>query len=436
MKTLVETSEYSDFQIKYNLSPRERSYLNGLACKDDGQERAYRFHFEEFHNILKFKTLSWVGVIELESVRIEIRPKFNRGFTSLVDLICFINRLPFHRWHDTEAVYDRDDFMELLVQLFLNELDKIMRHGLVKEYVTDEDNLRQLRGRPVFDQNLKKNLTNPTRIYCKYDELVTNVPENQVILSALEMAYRFKLQTATNRQVNKYRCEFEKVCSPYSLPALPSFKYHRLNAHYEKAHRLCTYILNCSSVSEIFKYQHESYFSLLVDMNNLFEQFVAELLNRYLLNHYRLAAGKRIRDAVMCDDKFYREIKPDIVITNLKNGKVAVIDTKYKHYGKRQIDTSDIFQVSFYAQYFNRDFSDGHKSIIVYPLYPGEEGKSFSIDLMPGSPYYGSVKVEGVSIEKMIEGVKNREESYLKEQAMSLITGHQAEYFSVFNTWQ
>jgi len=428
MKETFKTSEYSDFQIKYRLSPQERAYLNSLACKDDNQERKYRFHFEEFHNILRFNTLSWVGVIELESLRIEIRPKFDERFTSLIDLICFVNRLPFHRWQDNQAVYARDDFMELLVQLFLSELDKLIKHGLVKEYVTDEDNLRQLRGRPVFDQNLKRNLTNPTRIYCKFDELESNVPENQVILSALEMAYHFKLQPSTKRQVNKYRCEFEKVCSPYSLPVLPSFTYHRLNAHYEKAHRLCSYILRCSSVSEIFRYQHVSFFSLLVDMNNLFEQFVAELLNRYLPDYYRLTTGKRIRDAVMCNGNFYREIKPDLVITNRESGNVAVLDAKYKHYGKRQVDTADIFQVSFYAQYFNRDLSAGHKSIIVYPLYPGDESKRLYIDLIPGSPYYGSVKVKGISIEKMIESVKNNRTDYLKEQACSLITEDQAEH--------
>ena len=422
MKKIYKVIEYSTIDIDYTLNQQERNYMQALSLFENGSSNNSRFEYFEGNGILQLKTKSWVGIIELDSIRIEIRPKFNEGFSALIDMICFINNLPYYLWHDTKTEYYRDDLIELLVRLYIKELDKLMRHGLFKEYVIEEENLRQLRGRPVITQHLRKNRVSPTRIFCNFDELLTDVTENQVILSALEIAFRFQLHDFTKRQVNMYRCEFEKACSSYTGTEWPDFYYHRLNAHYETAHLLSSFIIKHTAVSEIYKYQKQSFFSILVDMNNLFEQFLGELLRRYLPSYYLVKAGTRLSNAIMLNSRTYRQIIPDLLIKNQQNNQIVVIDTKYKPYAKRHVDNSDLYQLAFYAQYYKREFNGGHSSTIVYPIYADDnEEKHFSIDLLPGTYYHGTVHVKGISIEETLEAEKEKHNELLQEKALFFV---------------
>lgn len=87
MKKSVCLIEYTSTVIaQYRLSDEERDYLTRLAYIKSENVREQRFYFDELTTDLKILTLSWVGVVELATVRITIQPKFNNGFESLIDI--------------------------------------------------------------------------------------------------------------------------------------------------------------------------------------------------------------------------------------------------------------------------------------------------------------------------------------------------------------
>lgn len=422
-KVEIEISEYSKRIIDgYHLSLEERDYLTTLSTIDKGESRDYRFHFEELRNGLKITSLSWVGVIELESIRIIIKPKFNNSFKSLIDMICFVEQIPFYEWKDTRAIKGKNNFEELLIRLFITELNKLLNTGIVKDYVDEEDNLRQMKGRPDFVKNMQVNLSRPTRIFCRYDELVTNIDENKVLRSALEVASRFNLQKSTLQKLNRFRSEFEALCETYTKEELPVFKYHRLNLHYELAHRISYYILKKTFVKNIYSFKQDSFFSILIDMNELFEKFVYTVLKKYLPKHLQVKSSVRIYDAITVYSKNYRVIIPDIVIIDKQNNSALVIDAKYKHYGIKKVETGDIYQLAFYAQYFHIDKDTQCGSIIVYPSYEGKVSiKRERIQFLNNTIHRGWLDKKEVSIESVLSKIVENKQEDLQEMALELI---------------
>ncbi|NLI93029.1 MAG: hypothetical protein GX434_12805 [Peptococcaceae bacterium] len=423
MKKTIILSEYNTELIEgYCLkSEEEKDYLSRMAYEQTNNRREQRFYFDELTTGLRIQTLSWVGVIELKEIRIIIQPKFNNGFQDLIDVICFINEVPFCRWHDSLTELAKSDFMELFCRLFLQELEKLWQKGLYKEYISEEDNLRQLRGRPDLVHNLQYNHTKPTRIYCRYDELVTDIVDNQIIRLALEIVARFRLSPETERKLSRYRTEFALVCDSYLGEDWPQFFYHRLNAHYELAHKLSYYLVKQRSHKNIYCFQDQAFASFLFDMNDIFESFVATLLKRYLPSWYRVESQKRVTTAICQDGASYRHIIPDLIVTDKKSGHQLVLDTKYKNYNRKPVATEDIFQLAFYAQCFSQPEEGYHQSVLLYPRYWGEVPGNARIDLLPGNLHGGYLRLRDISVEETLDLIRGGNKDRLKETAFHLV---------------
>lgn len=421
-KSVVYLSEYSEcFISDFHLTEDERAYLTMLTEGKNKEASKVRFAFDELRTGVRFRSYSWVGVIELENLRLVITPKFHRAFQGLIDMICFVEQLPFYDWRDAEAAFGTKDFMELFVRLYLIEVEKLLDIGLIKEYVTEEENLYQMRGRPDFIKNLKHNYTFSHKLYCHYDELVTNVPENQVIRKGLELAHQFPLLKDTKKRLNRLRSEIEQWCESYSGNEFPEFSYHRLNAHYERTHQLTAYLFQNLSVKNIYRFYNKSFFHLLIDMNVLFERFVITLLKRYLPERYHVKSSPRVKKAITLNGKSYRDVEPDVVITDCHLGRKLVLDMKYKNYAERDVATSDIFQLAFYAQYYHENIDIPHRSVIVYPRFKDTTPEQITINLLPQSTYQGILKVHPLSIEESLAMIKTSDHKRLEEKLSVLV---------------
>ncbi|OOE12488.1 McrC family protein [Fictibacillus arsenicus] len=423
MKQQFVVSEYSDdiFIPNYELTQEERLYLVKSSIIHEKRPWEKRFYFDELKNGLRLQTQSWVGVIELEKARIVIQPKFNKGFTALLEMISFIEELPFYQWQDTDGAIGKTDLLEILVRVFLKEAERVLKIGLVKEYITEAENLVNLRGRVEFRQNLKQNYNLPNKVYCEYDELVTNIVDNQILLSVLSKISTYRLSTKTKQKLNMIRSQIELLCDEYKDTVWPTFNYNRLNTHYERAHKIGHHLWKGLSATSFLDNQN-SFYSFLIDMNDLFEKFVVKLLTKYLPPVFKVIPGKRITNGITMDGQSYRHIIPDILVENKTTNEISILDVKYKHYGKRRVDTSDVFQLAFYAQNKNSQSKDVYISTIVYPSFADDRLMDINkINLNIYSNYPGAMYLKPISIEKILESIKCRDTKILRELIKSLI---------------
>ncbi|WP_066174429.1 McrC family protein [Bacillus marinisedimentorum] len=422
MKQQIILREYSDeFHLSdYVLSPDEREYLTKISIIHESRPWERRFYFDELQNGMRIKTQSWVGVIELNDVRIVIQPKFNETFSALTDMILFAEDLPYYQMERTAGDINKTNFLEILIRLFLLETEKILKMGPVKEYVRENENLRNMRGSVVFSENLKNNFNLPNRIYCQYDELVTNIMENQVILSVLAAASRFNVSAKTQQHLNLMRAQFEMLCEEYRGVHWPTFHYNRLNKHYVNAHKIGHYLWRRSSATS-FLSNEEFHYSFLIDMNELFEKFAGQFLMKYLPPEYQVIAGKRVTDAITMEGTSYRHVIPDLIVKSKHTGDKKVIDVKYKQYGSKRVETSDVFQLAFYAQYNNQQSDVNYAATILYPQYAKDKQvKDIVIDLNSNSAFAGKLNVKSLNIEEILYYDKQGNRMYLETLAESI----------------
>lgn len=433
--------------IKERMTEEDIRYLKSLQSQRSGQKSTEEddgcLVFNEW--TLGIRALGWVGVIELKNYQITIRPRFNKDFKYFIKMLQVAEGLP-NLQENSMVESDKlpklmHDFLELLAQLYLSELGKMMRIGVYKSYVTEEDNLNILRGRPDFYKNLKHNYALPPKIYCSYDELTTDVPENQYILKGLDYLNHVSryLNEATKQKLMYYYNEFMDLCTDVEH-IQNSFNYNQLNKHYKEAHRLTQILINSMTVVNLHT-PKEQLFTVLFNMNDVFEKFTGKFLDASLKDLYQVTLQPETFGAIQSDGGMKkRAITPDIVISSLSENSSdsemkLVLDTKNKDYANiGKVSNADIYQITFYAQFFSQmsvveqgEECNDFYAIMVYPIrdsgYLGkivEKNSNIIVPLMNGGR--GRIQTKGIHVDSLIELIYSRKEEELVHTALELIS--------------
>lgn len=154
----------------------------------------------------------------------------------------------------------------------------------------------------------------------------------------------------------------------------------------------------------------------MVDMNRVFEDFVARLLQTAVADlgleigiQHRLS-GRIIESQT---GRTYRSIIPDLVLRGptAQGPREIPVDAKYKLYGERSIDNADLYQLFFYA-FVHRPAtappgSSGLPSaFIVYPVSGGSRVDLVFTDLrgVAGARLTGI----GLDVPAALDAIRNR----------------------------
>jgi 5-methylcytosine-specific restriction enzyme subunit McrC len=153
--------------------------------------------------------------------------------------------------------------------------------------------------------------------------------------------------------------------------------FSRLNERYKSIFELCKLFIENSSI-QLSTERVES-FSLLFDMNKLFEEFIGEFLRKHREDIFE---GKPVQISLqkgkyLCEKNYFL-IKPDIYIVVDVGEEKIILDTKYKELSaedrKLGVSSSDMYQMLTYGIKF-----DSYKLILLYPKIEDVEEKSYVI---------------------------------------------------------
>ncbi len=105
----------------------------------------------------------------------------------------------------------RFPMLEVFAHLFLRNLAHLARHGLARRYVRLEDNLPYLRGRLLFQQHVRENLTDRARFYVAHDEFNPNRPANRLVPGSLDRLGRIVRNEENRRLLRELTDAFDAV---------------------------------------------------------------------------------------------------------------------------------------------------------------------------------------------------------------------------------
>jgi 5-methylcytosine-specific restriction enzyme subunit McrC len=389
-----------------------------------------RLIVEELRDFTRIRSTSWVGVVRFSTFEVHVVPKYVGGNLGILQMLSFtrgldaLERAPAIRQLSTDGVH----LIDLLGLLLAEEAHAIARDGLLSDYVEREDLLPVLRGRlRVLDQVTR----HPSRVdvlECQFDEFETDIPENQLVAAGLDAARRYCSNDLVRWKLGRVRSLFSEACDATALDPIyareaPDF--NRRNEHYRYAHEYARLLLRRLAVNDIYAPGGSRSFAFLLDMNRLFEDFVASLLRREL-EPIGLDVASQRRDRSLLEDvatgRSYGQVIPDFLIGGDSAGirRRLPVDAKYKLYGSKKLDPADLYQLFFYAYAYRSNGPTPGRSLI---LYPSSEPSRTDVRVRTAAGLTGAV-ISAIGID--VEAILSRMEihSPIALEAVGEITAH------------
>ena len=263
----------------------------------------------------------------------------------------------------------RFPMLDAFTHLFLQNLSHLTRHGLARRYVRVEDNLPFLRGRLLFQQHVRENLTNRARFYVAHDEFNPNRPANRLIRSTLDRLRRTVRNEENRRLVRELTGAFADV-PPTTDPA-SDWRRHsvdRTMQHYRPVMAWVRLFLFGHGLAT-FHGEHENR-SLLFPMEEVFEDFVTRCFRRYQSEYGVRGQGPQEK---LTRDPAAFTMKPDITLADARGRIEFILDTKWKRLKpasdeptKRGVSQADMYQLFAYGKRY------GCQTVaLVYPRTDG-----------------------------------------------------------------
>lgn len=370
--------------------PPDRVYLDsrryGLLQRFD------RLHARSGQNIFTWyadhaKAMQWVGVIQLGRMQIEILPKIDDqepvignqwGQTrqNLLYMLSVAGDIPI-RYRDIASLTVRKaPLNETLCAIFARHLLTELLRGAERTYITQEKNLRTFKGRLIINRHVLKNAGHRERFYCRFDKFSDDTIINRIFKSTCKILLEATTTPATQDSLRHCLLILDDVSDePVSDNHFDLAQFTRQNDRFLEAFNFCRLIH--SGLSPTASSGDDRTYSLLFDMNAVFERFIAAFIKQKVMKHfpgYEIFPQAKFNRRYLFQSttgKKILQMAPDILIRDPK-GNHLVIDTKWKRLksynlkSQSNVSSSDLYQLYAYTHRYGCN-----QSILLYPRVLG-----------------------------------------------------------------
>lgn len=310
-----------------------------------------------------------VGVIAAGGSALEILPKIDvpgeegeRATGSirrrLVHMLAVALDLKIDAGQVTALDWQRETLLEILIRLFSEKLVDAVRQGMPRRYVEHADDLPALRGRLNITRQFTTLAVEPSRLACRYDALTPDIALNRIMKAAITRLSRIARTTDNQRRLRELAFTYADIADvPVSALRWDDVVLDRTNGRWRELINLARLLLG-------ERFQTTSAggsdgFSLLFEMNTLFEEYIARILKRALSDtELRVVSqGGRLYCLETADRQGVFQTRPDILIKR-GDAVVQVIDTKWKRIAsriddpKRGVSQADVYQMMAYGRLY------------------------------------------------------------------------------------
>ncbi len=292
--------------------------------------------------IWRIGDVNQIGVAALPGLRVHIKPK-----TSLENILFLASYAQDQVDLGLSYSYDSGAGLPTAVAAaFIEAVEQCTLGGLIKGYRTVHQTGNVVRGRWDIPRQMKRRPGVPLPLELTVDEFTPDVPENQVLITAVERLVRTpELSDALRRRMHRLRVSFDEVL-PLRNGPVPEIPQTRLNQHYSYALMLARLIIDSTTWSH--RPGQQAGRSFLIRMPALFERFVHRVFSR-LMSPEGLTVGEQDRSYVL--DRGGRvPLRPDLVIRS-GTEVVGIADLKYKVWDAQggSPPNADVYQALAYA---------------------------------------------------------------------------------------
>lgn len=342
-----------------------------LRYDDSGIFRKHHFDamvkFNELHQNKYFTIIhkgirfgSYVGVIQIGGLTIEILPKADNNENAdknlwqnvLLNMLKVCKHIQVESISETQLKKRYQSILDVYFELYLNEIERLVKKGLIKKYRKNQSNQNSLKGKLLFAQNIQQNLVHKEYFYCEHQVYDKNHLLHQILFKGLLVLKTFvndSLKDKLNRLLYEFQ-DFKNI--NVQKKHFDKIIIDRKNYDYQKAIDIAKIII--LNYSPSLNYGNDNLLTLLFDMNALWEEYIFRILQKHKKD--------KIEVSFQNSDKFWenKHIRPDIVLKT--EYETFVIDTKWKIIEANNPSDGDLKQMFVYNLHWKAE-----KTLLLYP---------------------------------------------------------------------
>ena len=400
MKKIITIEEYKKIGIKgtsKNSSDKDKYEVIDKDKFDKLKEfiKANKLYEEpKFFKIFKDYVIpqNFVGSINIGDISIEVFPKIplikdnkdeeRKRFLEILEYVEIFNE---NIYENLEIGNENMPILEIFISNFIEEVEKILKKGLVYSYINKSENILYFKGKLDLANHIKYNIIE-NKFFMNFDEFSVISIENCLIKLALEKIKNISSNMENVDKINKLLVHFEDIETSGMIPAhlFRKLLIDRKNDFYKKSLDLAKFFLLDESPYSVFYNDEKEITGLFFPMETIYESYIATKLKEVIDNKFSIKiqdnsykifnkceVGKNeVKKNITCF-----KLKPDIVLEN--ENEIIILDTKWKELknpekkeGTYNFDISkeDIYQMITYIHVYNSKAKKCNKAYLVYPI--------------------------------------------------------------------
>ena len=383
--TIICNESYSDSPYYRYLDEKHfcelEQFIKEYSASDDNADilEFMRIGYKRsVGNIISFN--SNVGIIELPSgFQIEILPKValtenERDYSCtkkiFLDMLRCLKDFEGKSFNSASLNTDKMNLYELFINMYIQEVRRLLKRGIKSAYIQNEDNLMYYKGKLQVSQHVKRNFAHKERFYMQFDEYQVNRAENRIIKSTLLKLQRRTRSMENAKEIRQLLISFELVDVSTNIDKdFESIAISRDMKEYERLVQWYEVFLRNMSFTVFSGKTSGS--AILFPMEQVFEAFVAKWVNKIFSEKSsgQIRVSVQDRGYFLFDYPEKFRLRPDIVLReNSKNP--IILDTKWKRLKPDSRINYGISQADMYQMYA---YSKKYHTSDIWLLYPLNE---------------------------------------------------------------
>ena len=313
---------------------------------------------------------NYIGVLTFnDGTAIEILPKIvstvpehsQRAKKLVVDMLRSLTNVSYKSLQVTNVDIEKMPLLDIFIRMFLDEVFRLVKHGLRSSYETIAENRSFFKGKILFSEQLKHNFSHKERTFTEFDEFTPNCPENRLVKSTLMLLYKQTHSSRNKTDIKTLLAAFDHV--PSSTDYTGDFS--KAGKSYGTLLLWCQIFLTGKSFTS-FSGSGVA-FALLFPMETLFERYVAVQLKKVLpAEEFLISIQDKTHYLFLSPSKKFL-LRPDIVITRKRDNAIFICDTKWKLLSSKKVNWG-ISQADMYQMYAYQKKYNAKNITMLYPI--------------------------------------------------------------------
>ena len=321
---------------------------------------------------------NYVGLIQMKNnYQIQVLPKIeflhgekDKTKQVFMKMLRSMKDFPAKVFSNANLKVDRMNLYEVFISMYLQEVRRLVKHGLKASYVKREENLNVYKGKLIVSEHIKSNFIHKERFYIGFEEYQINRPENRLLKSTLMKLQKISSSAENTKEIRQLLTAFELVDISRNYDKdFSRVIIDRNTKDYEILMKWSKVFLKGNSFTTFSGTDNAR--SLLFPMEKVFEAYVAKHMKK-IFSSYNLEVSTQDRGHYLfstLNGKEHRKfaLRPDIVVK--RDGKsVAILDTKWKSLINDKGVNYGISQMDMYQMYAYSKKYDTPEIWLLYPV--------------------------------------------------------------------